>query len=555
MLRALFPFLTSLAIVAGCATHRPTETLPVRIGLVADSQITSPNSTPESLYHTVALDRRVECAIRPPALEHLTAEMLAIALRRFPSDTDFILYLGDGANSGGQDEISRFFQVLRDYREETGIPIFVVIGNHDYLGAGNTPNMIERFLILNRLSPTEVPPLSGPYNRPLSKYEVLKQIAAFNRQSSELPAAARLKYTDNAKNLDPDADHATGLYLAGYLAYPKQDEPVVEVFLADTSDYVDTSFKPEIRIWDPFVPAWDVYGMQGSISFRDGTAEDGRETVSQMTCLAEWAEGTSPAFRFIASHYHPDNLDRKRRDTPETWRFELLNFLHGTWETVCAVCLGHRYANQKLQKWLCDNGNYWLSGHTHRATMMHPGQGKVHVGGLPGFLTDASFRSVNVGSTTDYRAHIGIIEPSDAQEADRSDHIREVDDYVQFREIPLFDGRAAQERHQFTLLLRAIETYGRTHKHVPHCVPYQSPQQFGFSLLGLNKDYQDSAWTTEATETACGRLDHFIDSVLSKHPDMQRTDVVRYLAFIASACEKSTCLDQDAFDLAKCRIQ
>ena len=554
--RLLLLSLVSLGVVSGCAARRSARTFPMRIGLLADSQITSPHGTPGCLYRNISLDKRIECAIRPPALEHFCAEMLAIALRRFPADIDVILYLGDGANSGGEDEIERFFEVLSAFRAERGVPIFVVIGNHDYLGAGNTPNLIERFLIVNRLSPGEDPPLSGPYNRPLSKYEVLKRISAFNRQSSALPAAAALEYSDNAESLDAEADHKSGLYLAGYLTCAKPDEPTVEVFLADTSDYADTWFKPEVRIWDPFVPGWDIYGMQGSISSNDDAAETGRDAVSQITYLKERAAATPAEFRIIASHYHPDNCDRKRGDVPESWRFEFVNLLHGMWEAVFTVCFGHRYTNQQLKEWLADGaGNYWVSGHTHRTTMMHPGQGKVHVGGILELLTDASFRSVNVGSTTDYRAHIGIIEPFDKQTAGNDDHVGKIDDHVQYREIPLVDARAPQERQRLGLLLDCIEAYGRAHQDVEHCIAYQEARQLGLSLLGLNKDYQDDAWTAGATDASRERLDRFLEAFVSEHPDIDRADAVRSLAFIASACEADTCQGKHGFDLAACSLK
>ena len=556
MCRLLWLSLASLTITAGCTAHRTTQTLPIRIGLLADSQITSPHGTPGCLYRNVSLDRRIECAIRPPALEHLAADMLAIALRQLPADTDLILYLGDGANSGGQDEIDRLFEVLADYRAERGIPIFMVIGNHDYLGAGNTPNLMERFLIVNHLDPTEEPPLSGPYNRPLSKYEVLKRISEFNYQSSALPAAEALRYHDNMGLLDPDADHTHGLYLAGNLTYAQAGAPTVEIFLADTSDYADTWFKPEVRIWDPFVPGWDIYGMQGSISSRDRMTESGWKLVSQITYLKEHAAPTPPDFRFVASHYHPDNLDRKRGDIPESWRFELANLLHGTWEQICTVCFRHRYTNQQLDQWLSDSlGNYWLSGHTHRSTMMHPAQGKVHVGGVLELLANVSFRSVNVGSTTDYRAHVAVIEPLDEQEADTNDHVKKVDRYVQFREIPLFDDHDADDRRQLERVLREIAAYGRDHPDIEHCIDYRNDSQFGFSLLGLNKDYQDEAWTVTATAAARERLDGFLSTFLTENPTVQRADAVRALAFIAGACEAGTCTDGHGFALTACQIR
>jgi hypothetical protein len=296
--------------------------------------------------------------------------------------------------------------------------------------------------------------------------------------------------------------------------------------------------------------------MQGSISSDDGAAAGGEEIVSQMTYLREQASASPPEFRFIASHYHPDNLDRKRGDIPEDWRFELVNFLHGTWETVCTVLLGHRYTNQQLTQWLSDGGgNYWLSGHTHRTTMMHPDQGKVHVGGILELLTGASFRSVNVGSTTDYRAHIGIIEPFERHEARSSDHVKKVDDYVQFREIPLFDSDASQEKQRLELLLSRIEAYGDANKDVEHCIDYRSGIQFGFSLLGLNKDYQDNAWTEAATDASRKRLDCFVDDFLSEYPEIEQAAVIRCLSFITSACEAGACTGKDGVDFAACPVR
>src|SRR4030042_6107493 len=152
----LFLLIFALILVAGCAGRQAH--LPIKIGLLADSQITSPNSTPECVYRNKNTDKRLEVTIRSPALEHLTAEVLKIALDKLSEEdeegnkVDVILYLGDGANSGGEDEIERLFEVLIEHRDKTKIPMFMVMGNHDYLGAGNTPNEAERLLLLNRLT-------------------------------------------------------------------------------------------------------------------------------------------------------------------------------------------------------------------------------------------------------------------------------------------------------------------------------------------------------------------------------------------------------------------
>jgi hypothetical protein len=553
----------SLACLPGCAGNRPAHPLPIRIGLLADTQITSEDNTPDCLYRSRALDKSIECAIRPPALEHLTAEMLRIALNRFPSDVDVILYLGDGANSGGENEVETLFTVLEEYRRQSKIPIFMVIGNHDYLGAGSTSDPLMRFLLLNRLRPQEVPPLPATYHRALSKYDVLRRISEFNRASSDMPANTLFRYTDNGDSLDPNLDHGNGLYLAGRLVYPKEGNKTVEIFLADTSDYIDTSIKPEVNILEPFVPQWGLYGMQGSVSSRDRAGTPGGAKPAQIAYLRDSSAGPPPEYRFIASHYPPDNLDRKRNDIPTSWHFELLNLLHGAWETIETAFFGSPYANQYLQEWRIEgSANYWLSGHTHRTTMLHPGQGQAHVGGLVWLWTGTSFHNINVGSTTDYRAHIAVVEPcskpqaqSDSPDAQRRcGHVKKVDRCVQFREIPLFDPEELRDRQYLDGVLRDIEVYGRENRSTTHCIGCKSDAQFGLSLLGLNKDYQDDRWTPADTEACCRRLDRFVDTVLSRYPDDERADIVRCLAFIASASEAGAGRGRNGFDPERCRL-
>lgn len=551
---ALLPL--ALSLIWGCAGDRPATTLPIRIGLLADSQITSPNGTPDCPYRNPSMDKECEPAIRPPALEYLAAEMLEIALDTFPPDVDVILYLGDGANSGGQDEIEKLFGALEDHRRDSGTPIFVVIGNHDYLGVGNTPDPVARFLLLNHLRPEHDPPLPAAYNPALSKYEVLSRISKFNRDSNDLSTNTMFVYTDNSDALDSALDHDTGLYLAGHLLYPKDGEKTVEMFLADTSDYIDTWFSPELTLWDPFIPQWDFYGVQGSISSRDRTDDAGIQAPSQITYFKDHSLSPAPDFRFVASHYHPDNLDRKRDGVPESWLFELANAGHGFWETIGSLFFGHHYANQHLKPWLSDGGeNYWLSAHTHRKSMMRPGQGKVHVGGILEILTDASFRSVNIGSTTDYRAHVAVIEGFSRREAAGDPHVKKVDEYVQFREIPLFDGAERQDQQRLGEVLNRIEAYGRANRDIQHCLEYKNDTQFGLSLLGLNKDYQNEKWTAEATREARRHLNLFLDTLLSGSLENERADVIRCLAFIASACEMEVCDCEEGFDPDKCGIK
>jgi hypothetical protein len=212
--------------------------------------------------------------------------------------------------------------------------------------------------------------------------------------------------------------------------------------------------------------------------------------------------------------------------------------------------------NQELHHWRIEGKeNYWLSAHAHRHTMLRPGQGKANVGGIVGLLTGASFYNINVGSTTDYRAHIAVVEPFSKHEARNDKGVRKVGRSVQFREIPLFDPAEPRQRLYLERMLRDIEAYGRENKDRTHCVAYENDTQFGMSLLGLNKDYQDGKWTADDTEECRRRLDRFIETLLSRHPDDERADVVRCLAFLASASEAGTCRSKNGFDPDRCRLR
>jgi hypothetical protein len=530
----VFLLVISVILAAGCAGRQAN--LPIKIGLLADSQITSANSTPGCVYRNKSTDKKREESIRPPALEHLTAEVLKIALDKLSEEdekgekVDVIIYLGDGANSGGEDEIGRYFEVLAEHREKTKIPIFTVIGNHDYLGSGNTPNEGERLLLVNRIIADEKPPVR--YNRPLSKYEVLQKISEFNSDANYLYPKTMFKYKDNCDSLDKRLNHKTGLYLAGHLVYSEGNEgDDVEIFLADTSDYQNIPVKPEIY-------KLGVYGWVGSISSKDKSDE---KRLSQIDCYfeREWAL-RSPDFRFIASHYHPDTLDRKRfvNEVPEDVFFELENFVHGVYERADNLFLGARYSNLYLNRWLSGSGNnYWLSGHTHREKMSSPHQGKVHVGGILEILTDASFGSVNVGSTTDYRAHVVIVE-----EYVKGKN-RRVDKRVGYREISVFDYNERLLGDMFT----GISEFGgekrgdqdfQNHEPNFHELEGMDDKEFGVSIIGLNKQYQKDYWLHKHNKASVKYLKEFIEWFGGRHPEYGRADIVTCLVFIAGANEK-----------------
>ena len=565
MKRITFLLILACWIFTGCATEKQKQYVhfPIKIGLLADTQLTSHNGFYNYSQRSKFSDRMVDVAIRPPALEcFLAEEMLNIALKKLTQDAkgekdgvDVIIYLGDGVNSGGTDEIELFFSVLEKHREVTGIPIFVLIGNHDYLGCGNIVTPGTRFALLNREGRTS--------NPALSKYQVLKKISEFNHASNNLPTNKKFKYIDNyeAVERNKELDHNTGLYLSGLLSYSEEDKNSVEVFLLDTSDYKDA---PD---WSSLAK-WGFYGVIGSLSFKD---EPG--VLSQTGYFKKVAGSTAPDFRFMASHYPKDHLDRitltRPGDVP-------LNITNVAWEVIEGAFSYPSFSeslNQNLENLLsARKRNYWLSGHTHVPTTTQPS--KIVVGGL---LMDKYYRGINTGSTTDYRAHVTIVESYEQQQNNR------IDNFVGYREIPLFDYR----EDLLVEILKAIGEYGRDHYSDPNFQHLIIPindwikeeqsidlidasfstltlQQgnlldkglstlglepkgamgleeryriyMGATILGLNKKYREGSWIEKQTEASARQLRDFVKLYVDR-TGYNREEVISCLGLLAGAYE------------------
>ena len=65
-------------------------------------------------------------------------------------------------------------------------------------------------------------------------------------------------------------------------------------------------------------------------------------------------------------------------------------------------------------------------------------------------MRDKYYRGINVGSTTDYRSHVHVVEKYETPKNTR------VDDFIGYREIPLFDYR----EDLMTEVLKSIGEYG-----------------------------------------------------------------------------------------------
>lgn len=505
--------LSVLSLVMGCAdvqVGRPVH-MPIKIGLLADSQLTSDKGAIlDTGYRSKFMDKNVgDAAIRPPAIERcLAKEMLNLALEKLSREkVDLILYLGDGANSGGTDEIESLFESLDDHRRKSGIPIYMVIGNHDYLGVGMTANEIDRHIILN--------PVGETINPPLSKYQVLKRISNFNKANK----TGIFRYKDYLSSSDPNAGHNDGLYLAGHVEYVMPGQDSVDILLVDTSDYKDSS-KPELTKLRHFVRTEQFYSKKGSISFKD---EPDKNKVSQITSLEKLSSTSQPAIRFVASHYPPDHLDRMRLTDPEN---ELLfgaeTTGHAIWEVpLSQLGLSTPPAEEHLKRGLSKGGkNYWLSAHTHVKKMSRSPK-KLDCGGIFGFFSEGKFGCINVGSTVDYRAHVAVVEAFN----NNKPAMVKVDRIVGYREIPLFDPKRPGDKRRLKQMFHDIALYGFEHA------------GDGVSLLGLNKEYQKQYWTKQHAKASVEKLEAFIDKFLADHTEYDRSDVTACLNFIAGAYE------------------
>ncbi|MHC4127548.1 MAG: hypothetical protein ACYSUA_05140 [Planctomycetota bacterium] len=551
-------------LLSGCASDsEPQVRFPIKIGLLADSQITSQNGFSDFHYRSKTADALVDVGIRTPALECVLAEeMLKVALTRLTEDSrgdrvgvDVILYLGDGANSGGTDEIDTVLLALGEHRDRTGTPTFIIIGNHDYLGTGNIDTPGIRYALLNREG--------QPENHVLTKYEVLKKFSEFNHANNQLPTNTRFRYVDNIEALDQnkDLDHHTGLYLCGVLSYAEETKDRVEIFLLDSSDYKDAPDWSEVA-------DLGFYGVIGAVSFRD---EPG--FVSQMGYLQEFAASSSPEFRMLASHYPKDHLDRITFAKPGDVPLNLTNFLWDVTEGIVHFPTFSETLNENLQLLLTpENRNYWMSAHTHVAA---PHPDRFVVGGL---LWNKYFTAINVGSTTDYRAHVMIVERFDRRRNDR------LDDAVGYRQIPL----AECDDALLAALPQAIGAYGRDYVAEPAFQSLIEPMdewieeaetegrgwlaiggmlglnkkgmsyedrywvEVGATILGINKAYRNEAWSYAQTETSEEHLRLFIDLFVDR-TGTDREEVISYLGLLTGAYEIGLLSGNSDFSLKSLR--
>ncbi|MCC7247249.1 MAG: metallophosphoesterase [Lysobacter sp.] len=345
----------------------------LRLGVIADTQLTTPQKTSHYLFRTVQADAVANVAVRTTAQEHLAEHQLRDMLDRMAlSRPDAILYLGDGANSGCHDEVDLFFSILRENRTKHGVPIFFAIGNHDYLATGNQSDRHLRALACG----------GQAY---YTKAELVRSTSAFNTESSRLEAISSpifTGYRDSLSEVDredggcrvtvEEDQHTEGCFYAAVLDYKRAGHRGALV-LIDTSDYRDLGFNPVF----PSVPTLgEGRGLRGGVSFGPG---------SQTAWVSARLKDVHPgAERIFASHYPTKDLQ---------WSVAGVNFASG----------------QIGDLLLLSGANLWLSAHTHRdkppSERLNLYRYKITENTFSGCLGE-----FNVGSTTDHRAHAAVVE-------------------------------------------------------------------------------------------------------------------------------------------------
>ena len=362
----------AVGVAGGVHAAEAAAQFPYRIGVLADSQITSLLGTFNYGMRRKMADRVASVAIRPPAVEYLAPLMLQRFLDEMKKQkVDLILYLGDGVNSGCTDELNKFFGVLEQARADKGPPSYFVMGNHDYLGTGNQTRMAIR---------SKLCAADGVINPPETKEQVIKRMELHNKASAAMDtnfalATETVRTGHTASKKCPGDD--TGQYTTYHVGVLKSKTGTpVDILLADSSDYRDVTFKANAGIGCEGIGVW---GAKGSMSF--GTHD---ETPSQISTLQKMANPDAK-YRLVVSHYWPANMNM------------LLRFNSS----------GSLLRDDMIRLMAKGQKNVWISGHTH---IDAPVTDIVKVGETLS-KDKGVFDALNVGSTTDFHPHGLIVGP------------------------------------------------------------------------------------------------------------------------------------------------
>lgn len=498
---------------------------PLVLVIAGDTQLQSQHGGQHRFLTGVLEDRVVNVSIRPPAVGLLGPAALYVLLDRALSDTtpqaptprdraqpderkntpvgpkpspafekpldatrtpDALLYLGDGANNGCEDEVDQLLATLRAVRRKHQVPAFVTAGNHDYLGNGNTndPDARSNLCDGGRPNPDGTPREES--NRALTRAEVLERYDAFNRESlmscayqQDTPADGTNPCAGKGADTTPErgawtytshrpscVDKATahpmdaqpGCQMAAVIGWDpgwrtrsaaeRGSADRVRIALVDTSDYADASLFP---------PDW-MRGTAAGVS------------AAQMAWLRGEMRGRldpkATVHRILASHYPLDD------DTAE---------MLGCAET----------SNCRTTR---------LSAHTHRTEPCQTGADEL---------------ILNVGSTTDDHPQVARVRVDGVGRGAWDPYFLYPGLVEGWRDPD--PGKAWEEEFAGQQCLALIEGLRRAPM-PPWRIRAVAGRSSGLSIYGLNRSYRDLTWTAEDRSAAHQNLTSLIDWWYAERP-------------------------------------
>ncbi len=366
-----------------------------QIGLVADSQLqTRANFAKIRGYRGVLEDKASgNVSIRPPALDWAARAMLQYDLKLLVAGgAKAVFYLGDGANNGCYDEFAAGYgdgtnpefndegilRLLADFRQETGIPVFFVIGNHDLLGAGSTGDADLRKRFCANVAAAKPS---------LLKSDIIALVDRFNRESAQASNAWSYTSSYDASQIERDCagnesfqHRRWGCYLAAKLNYTEQGSSI-QYLLLDTTDFASVSPSEIVGIQQE--------GLRGAMSFGERVGES---TPSQTS----WFDSNASepvAVRIALSHYNLVKLSKN---------LELLR-LSKKVQRFGDIFLDSDDPQEAIQ-----GDAYLISAHTHfPKTTVEPITLKLKCNAFAcrPFGPRVQFKELNIGSTTDFSSY------------------------------------------------------------------------------------------------------------------------------------------------------
>lgn len=405
----MIPALAALALLSACASAPskhlsraidsgtpPLGTQPLSIGVVADSQFQTLGNFENVLgYRGRFEDAAVWVSIRPPVLDAAARSLLRTHLETLRSrGAKAIFFLGDGANNGCHDEFSvdsanpgeeGVLRILDEFRTASRIPVYFVLGNHDFLGAGSTSQSRRREVFCKETR-------KGRSNWALSKLDVIRAVDIFNRKnvfegwryhSSLGDGMATARSCGNNPDLQP---RTHGCYLAARVDYIHAGS-AIQFLLLDTNDWVDVS-----RSGLGYI---DQEGLRGAMSFYD----DDRFELPSQTRWFELNASEPVAMRVAMTHYNVSALQKK-----VPFLGAVANYTQRFMDLFTAP--GMRRAVKQ-------DAAYVISAHTHRpmhrerTTTIRVRCDKTEDGCAP--TQRFSIEELNVGSTTDFSNYSTLV--------------------------------------------------------------------------------------------------------------------------------------------------